>query len=136
EVRGRIPRFTVYPGTHFVTPRDRLVNAIDEIREDLRLRLHDLYENNKLVEAQRLQQRATFDQEMIQEIGYCQGIENYSRYLSGRQPGEQPRGLYDYLPPDAVLVRDESHQSMPQRGALERDARTRTETRHEVGLRP
>ena len=135
EVRGRIPRFTVYPGTHFVTPRDRLVNAIDEIREDLRLRLHDLHENNKLVEAQRLQQRTTFDLEMIQEIGYCQGIENYSRYLSGRQPGEPPPCLYDYLPPDALLVVDESHQTIPQLGAMYKGDRSRKETLVEFGFR-
>ncbi len=135
EVRGRIPRYTVYPGTHFVTPRDRLVNAIDQIRDDLRLRLHDLYEASKLVEAQRLQQRTTFDLEMIQEIGYCQGIENYSRYLSGRQPGEPPPCLYDYLPPDALLVVDESHQTIPQLGAMYKGDRSRKETLVEFGFR-
>ncbi len=135
EVRGRIPRYTVYPGTHFVTPRDRLVNAIDQIRDDLRLRLHDLYEANKLVEAQRLQQRTTFDLEMIKEIGYCQGIENYSRYLSGRQPGEPPPCLYDYLPPDALLVVDESHQTIPQLGAMYKGDRSRKETLVEFGFR-
>jgi len=135
ESRGKIPRYTVYPGTHFVTPRDRLVGAIDQIREDLRLRLHDLYEANKLVEAQRLQQRTTFDLEMIQEIGYCQGIENYSRYLSGRQPGEPPPCLYDYLPPDALLVVDESHQTIPQLGAMYKGDRSRKETLVEYGFR-
>ncbi len=118
EVRAKIPRYTVYPGTHFVTPRDRLVNAQDLIRDELRLRLQDLYDNSKLVEAQRLQQRTTFDLEMIREIGYCQGIENYSRYLSGRQPGEPPPCLYDYLPADALLIVDESHQTIPQLGAM------------------
>ncbi len=135
EVRAKIPRFTVYPGTHFVTPRDRLVGAQDQIKEDLRLRLHDLYEANKLVEAQRLQQRTTFDLEMIQEIGYCQGIENYSRYLSGRQPGEPPPCLYDYLPPDALLVVDESHQTIPQLGAMYKGDRSRKETLVEYGFR-
>nr|ART38958.1 H481 [uncultured bacterium] len=135
EVRARIPRFTVYPGTHFVTPRDRLVNAQDQIKEDLRLRLHDLYQANKLVEAQRLQQRTTFDLEMIQEIGYCQGIENYSRYLSGREPGEPPPCLYDYLPPDALLVVDESHQTIPQLGAMYKGDRSRKETLVEYGFR-
>jgi excinuclease ABC subunit B len=135
EVRAKIPRFTVYPGTHFVTPRDRLVGAQDQIKEDLRLRLHDLYEANKLVEAQRLQQRTTFDLEMIQEIGYCQGIENYSRYLSGREPGEPPPCLYDYLPPDALLVVDESHQTIPQLGAMYKGDRSRKETLVEYGFR-
>src|SRR5690606_6121128 len=135
ESRGRIPRFTVYPGTHYVTPRDRLVTALDQIRDDLRIRLQELYEANKLVEAQRLQQRTTFDLEMIQEIGYCQGIENYSRYLSARQPGEPPPCLYDYLPPDALLVVDESHQTIPQLGAMYKGDRSRKETLVEFGFR-
>ena len=135
EVRGRLPRYTVYPGTHYVTPRDRLVNAIDQIRDDLRTRLAELYADNKLVEAQRLQQRTTFDLEMIQEIGYCQGIENYSRYLSGRQPGEPPPCLYDYLPPDSLLIVDESHQTIPQLGAMYKGDRSRKETLVEYGFR-
>ncbi len=135
EIRARLPRFTVYPGTHFVTPKDRLVGAIDQIREDLRLRLADLYEANKLVEAQRLQQRTTFDLEMIQEIGYCQGIENYSRYLSGHAPGEAPPCLYDYLPDNALLVVDESHQTIPQLGAMYKGDRSRKETLVEYGFR-
>src|SRR5512139_3207415 len=135
EVRARIPRYTVYPGTHYVTPKDRLVTAIDVIREDLRIRLQELYAANKLVEAQRLQQRTTFDLEMIQEIGYCQGIENYSRYLSGRQPGEPPPCLYDYLPPEALLVVDESHQTIPQLGAMYKGDRSRKETLVEYGFR-
>jgi excinuclease ABC subunit B len=118
-----------------VTPRDRLVTSLDQIRDDLRLRLAELYENNKLVEAQRLQQRTMFDLEMIQEIGYCQGIENYSRYLSGRQPGEPPPCLYDYLPPDALLVVDESHQTIPQLGAMYKGDRSRKETLVEYGFR-
>jgi excinuclease ABC subunit B len=135
EIRAKIPRFTVYPGTHFVTPRDRLVGAIDIIKEDLRARLADLYANSKLLEAQRLQQRTTFDLEMIQEIGYCQGIENYSRYLSGRLPGEPPPCLYDYLPPDALLIVDESHQTIPQLSAMYRGDRSRKETLVEYGFR-
>ena len=135
EIRAKIPRYTVYPGTHFVTPRDRLVGAIDIIKEDLRARLADLYANSKLLEAQRLQQRTTFDLEMIQEIGYCQGIENYSRYLSGRLPGEPPPCLYDYLPPDALLIVDESHQTIPQLSAMYRGDRSRKETLVEYGFR-
>ena len=135
EVRARLARYTVYPGTHFVTPRDRLVGAIDEIREDLRVRLAQLYEADKLLEAQRLQQRTTFDLEMIQEIGYCQGIENYSRYLSGHAPGEAPPCLYDYLPDNALLVVDESHQTIPQLGAMYKGDRSRKETLVEYGFR-
>jgi excinuclease ABC subunit B len=135
EVRAKIPRFTVYPGTHFVTPKDRLANSMEQIREDLRLRLQDLYANNKLVEAQRLQQRTTFDLEMIKEIGYCQGIENYSRYLSGRESGEPPPCLYDYLPPEALLIVDESHQTIPQLGAMYKGDRSRKETLVEYGFR-
>jgi excinuclease ABC subunit B len=135
EVRARIPRYTVYPGTHYVTPKDRLVGSLDEIRNDLRIRLAELYAADKLVEAQRLQQRTTFDLEMIQEIGYCQGIENYSRYLSGRLPGEAPPCLYDYLPPEALLIVDESHQTMPQLGAMYKGDRSRKETLVEYGFR-
>jgi excinuclease ABC subunit B len=135
EVKAKIPRYTVYPGTHYVTPRDRLVTSIDQIREDLRIRLQELYEANKLVEAQRLQQRTTFDLEMMQEIGYCSGIENYSRYLSGRQPGEPPPCLYDYLPPEALLIVDESHQTIPQLGAMYKGDRSRKETLVEYGFR-
>jgi excinuclease ABC subunit B len=135
EVRAKLPRYTVYPGTHFVTPRDRLVNSMDQIKEDLTVRLAELYENNKLVEAQRLQQRTTFDLEMIREIGYCQGIENYSRYLSGRLPGEPPPCLYDYLPPEALLIVDESHQTIPQLGAMYKGDRSRKETLVEYGFR-
>jgi excinuclease ABC subunit B len=135
EVRAKIPRFTVFPGTHFVTPKDRLHGSMDQIREDLRLRLAELYENNKLVEAQRLQQRTTFDLEMIKEIGYCQGIENYSRYLSGREPGEPPPCLYDYLPAEALLIVDESHQTIPQLGAMYKGDRSRKETLVEYGFR-
>jgi excinuclease ABC subunit B len=135
EIRAKIPRFTVYPGTHFVTPRDRVVSAIDRIREDMAERLKDLYSAGKLVEAQRLQQRTTFDLEMMQEIGYCAGIENYSRYLSGRNPGEPPPCLYDYLPDNALLIVDESHQTIPQLGAMYKGDRSRKETLVEYGFR-
>jgi excinuclease ABC subunit B len=132
---GRIPRYTVYPGTHYVTPRDRLMEAIDLIREELRERLAALYADGKLVEAQRLEQRTQFDLEMIREVGYCSGIENYSRYLSGREPGEPPPCLYDYLPPNALLIVDESHQTIPQLGAMYRGDRSRKETLVEYGFR-
>jgi excinuclease ABC B subunit len=134
-VIGRIPRFTVYPGTHYVTPRERLMEAIDLIREELRERLAALYAAGKLVEAQRLEQRTLFDLEMIKEVGYCSGIENYSRYLSGRGPGEPPPCLYDYLPPNALLIVDESHQTIPQLGAMYRGDRSRKETLVEYGFR-
>ena len=134
-VIGRIPRYTVYPGTHYVTPRERLMEAIDLIREELRERLMVLHADGKLVEAQRLEQRTLFDLEMIKEVGYCSGIENYSRYLSGRQVGEPPPCLYDYLPPNALLVVDESHQTIPQLGAMYRGDRSRKETLVEYGFR-
>ena len=136
EVRAKIPRYTVYPGTHYVTPTDRLVAPHGpDPRRSAHAGLAELYANNKLVEAQRLQQRTTFDLEMIQEIGYCQGIENYSRYLSGRQPGEPPPCLYDYLPPEALLIVDESHQTIPQLGAMYKGDRSRKETLVEYGFR-
>ena len=135
KVLARVPRYTVYPGTHYVTPRDRLVNALDLIREEMRQRLKVLYENSKLVEAQRLEQRTQFDLEMIREVGYCPGIENYSRYLSGRETGEPPPCLFDYLPPNALLVVDESHQTVPQLGAMFRGDRSRKETLVEYGFR-
>jgi excinuclease ABC subunit B len=135
KVITRVPRYTVYPGTHYVTPRDRMVNALELIRAELAERLQLLYANNKLVEAQRLEQRTQFDLEMIREVGYCPGIENYSRYLSGREPGEPPPCLFDYLPPNALMVVDESHQSIPQLGAMYRGDRSRKETLVEYGFR-
>jgi excinuclease ABC subunit B len=107
EVLRKVPRYTIYPGSHYVTPKERLIGAIDHIREELRERLKVLREQNKLVEAQRLEQRTMFDMEMMKEVGYCAGIENYSRYLSGRGPGEPPPCLFDYLPGNAMLVIDE-----------------------------
>jgi excinuclease ABC subunit B len=135
EISRRVPRFTVYPGTHFVTPKDRVMGAIDLIREELRLRLAELRGADKLVEAQRLGQRTMFDMEMMKEVGYCAGIENYSRYLSGRGPGEPPPCLYDYLPKNALLVVDESHQTLPQLGAMYKGDRSRKETLVEYGFR-
>ena len=134
-ISRKVPRFTVYPGTHYVTPRDRLIGAVDQIREDLRLRLKDLRDNGKLLEAQRLEQRTMFDMEMIKEVGYCAGIENYSRYLSGRAPGEPPPCLFDYLPSNALLIIDESHQTIPQLGAMYKGDRSRKEVLVEYGFR-
>src|ERR1700736_2550991 len=134
-ISRKVPRFTVYPGTHYVTPRDRLIGAVDHIREDLRLRLKDLRDNGKLLEAQRLEQRTMFDMEMMKEVGYCAGIENYSRYLSGRQAGDPPPCLFDYLPANALLVIDESHQTIPQLGAMYKGDRSRKEVLVEYGFR-
>ena len=134
-INRKVPRFTVYPGTHYVTPRDRLIGAVDQIREDLRIRLKELRDTGKLLEAQRLEQRTMFDMEMIKEVGYCAGIENYSRYLSGRAPGEPPPCLFDYLPRNALLIIDESHQTIPQLGAMYRGDRSRKEVLVEYGFR-
>jgi excinuclease ABC subunit B len=135
ESSRKLPRFTVYPATHYVTPKERLLNVLDQIREDLIIRLKELRDANKLVEAQRLEQRTLFDLEMMNEVGYCSGIENYSRYLSGRAPGEPPPCLFDYLPSNALLVIDESHQTVPQLGAMYRGDRSRKETLVEYGFR-
>ena len=135
EVSGAIPRYTIYPKNHYVTPRDTVVDAIDAIREELAERLHDLKAEQKLVEAQRLEQRTRFDLEMLQEIGHCKGIENYSRYLSGRAPGEPPPTLFDYLPAESLLVIDESHVTVPQLGAMYRGDRSRKETLVRYGFR-
>jgi excinuclease ABC subunit B len=135
EVSRKVPRLTVFPSTHYVTPRERLTGALDDIREELRGRLVELRDAGKLVEAQRLQQRTLFDIEMMNEVGYCAGIENYSRYLSGRAPGEPPPCLFDYLPKSALLVIDESHQTIPQLGAMYRGDRSRKETLVEYGFR-
>ena len=135
EIKRKIPRYTVFPGTHYVTPRDRLVLAVDQIRDELHDRLIELKNAGKLLEAQRLEQRTRFDIEMIRELGYCNGIENYSRFLSGREPGEPPPCLFDYLPQDALLVIDESHQTIPQLGAMFKGDRSRKETLVEYGFR-
>ena len=135
EVLRALPRYTVFPKTHYVTPRERILAVIEDIREELAERLKALKEANRLVEAQRLEQRTRFDLEMIKELGYCSGIENYSRYLSGRAPGEPPPTLFDYLPKDALLVVDESHVTVPQLGAMYKGDRSRKETLVEYGFR-
>ncbi len=135
EVLKKVPRLTIYPKTHYVTPRETLLKAVDQIKEELQDRLNHLYENNKLVEAQRLSQRAKLDIEMIVELGYCNGIENYSRYLSGRQVGEPPPTLLDYLPQNALLVIDESHVTVPQIGAMYKGDRSRKENLVTYGFR-
>ena len=135
EVLRRVPRATIYPKSHYVTPRDVLLKAVDRIKDELRERLEQMRENNKLVEAQRLEQRTLYDIEMIMELGYCSGIENYSRYLSGRDTGQAPPTLFDYLPDNALLVLDESHVTVPQIGAMYRGDRSRKETLVEYGFR-
>ncbi len=135
ELLRKVPRVTIFPKTHYVTPRDRLLAAMDEIKAELKERLQVLRAADKLLEAQRLEQRTLFDLEMIQELGYCQGIENYSRYLSGRAPGEPPPCLFDYLPANALLVVDESHVTIPQLGAMYKGDRSRKETLVEYGFR-
>ncbi len=135
EVQRKVPRLTVYPSSHYVTPKDRLVASLDGIRAELSDRLQELKGASKLVEAQRLEQRTRFDLEMMKEVGYCNGIENYSRYLSGRDAGEPPPCLYDYLPDNALLIVDESHQTIPQLGAMYKGDRSRKETLVEFGFR-
>jgi excinuclease ABC subunit B len=130
-----VPRFTVYPTSHYVTPRNRLLEAIDKIKLELKPRLEELRKASKLVEAQRLEQRTLFDIEMMAEIGYCSGIENYSRHLSDRKAGEPPPTLFDYLPPNAMLVVDESHVTIPQLGGMYKGDRSRKETLVEYGFR-
>jgi excinuclease ABC subunit B len=135
EVLRKVPRLTVYPSSHYVTPRERINSAIESIRDELRERLKELRANDKGLEAQRLEQRTTFDLEMMMEVGYCAGIENYSRYLSGRQAGEPPPTLFDYLPDNALLVIDESHVTIPQIGGMYRGDRSRKETLVQYGFR-
>ncbi len=134
-VSRALPRFTVFPSSHYVTPRSTLIEAVDKIKLELKPRLDVLRQANKLVEAQRLEQRTLFDIEMIAEVGYCSGIENYSRHLSGRKTGEPPPTLYDYLPPNAMLVVDESHVTIPQLGGMYKGDRSRKETLVEYGFR-
>ena len=130
-----VPRVTIFPKTHYVTPRQKLMNAIDDIKRELKIRLEQFRGNNKLLEAQRLEQRTLFDIEMIRELGYCQGIENYSRYLSGRNEGEPPPCLFDYAPDDALLIIDESHVTIPQLGGMYKGDRSRKQTLVEYGFR-
>ena len=135
EILHRIARYTVYPKNHYVTPRQTLLDAVEKIKIELKLRLEQLRTNHKLVEAQRLEQRTLFDIEMILEVGYCSGIENYSRYLSGRAEGESPPTMFDYLPENALVVVDESHVTIPQLGAMYKGDRSRKETLVEYGFR-
>lgn len=135
EIMSRVARYTVYPRNHYVTPRQTLLTAVGKIKEELKVRLEQLRSLNKLVEAQRLEQRTLFDIEMILEVGYCSGIENYSRYLSGREDGESPPTMFDYLPKNALVVVDESHVTIPQLGAMYKGDRSRKETLVEYGFR-
>ncbi|MCU5774249.1 excinuclease ABC subunit UvrB [Erwiniaceae bacterium BAC15a-03b] len=135
QVLEVLPRYTIYPKTHYVTPRERILTAMEEIKVELADRRQVLLANNKLLEEQRLSQRTQFDLEMMNELGYCSGIENYSRYLSGRGPGEAPPTLFDYLPADGLLVVDESHVTIPQIGGMYRGDRARKETLVEYGFR-
>tara|TARA_R110000822_G_scaffold60287_15_gene150282 strand:- start:9543 stop:11573 length:2031 start_codon:yes stop_codon:yes gene_type:complete len=135
EVLKRVPRITVYPKSHYVTPRQMIVNAIEHIKDELSERLEQLRSVHKLVEEQRLRERTRYDLEMMQELGYCNGIENYSRYLSGREPGDPPPTLFDYLPDNALLVIDESHVTVPQLGGMYKGDRSRKETLVEYGFR-
>ncbi len=135
EILRRVPRLTIYPKSHYVTPRQTMLDSIDLIKQELKLRLEQLRDNSKLVEAQRLEQRTIFDIEMILELGYCSGIENYSRYLSGRKSGEPPPTLFDYLPDNALLIVDESHVTIPQLGAMYKGDRSRKENLVEYGFR-
>ncbi|MBZ6065079.1 excinuclease ABC subunit UvrB [Aeromonas schubertii] len=134
-VEQTVARWTVYPKTHYATPRETILGAIDKIKEELRERKSTLISMNKLLEEQRISQRTQFDIEMMQELGYCSGIENYSRYLSGRAPGEPPPTLFDYLPGDGLLIIDESHVTVPQIGAMYKGDRSRKETLVEYGFR-
>jgi excinuclease ABC subunit B len=135
EVVNKLTRATIYPSSHYVTARETILGAIESIKDELRERLANLHAANKLVEAQRRESRTRLDIEMLQEVGYCPGIENYSRYLSGRAPGSPPPTLIDYLPKDALLVIDESHVTIPQLGAMYKGDRSRKETLVEYGFR-
>ncbi len=135
ETRRTLPRYTIYPKSHYVTTRRTTLEAVNAIKAELPPRLEQFYAENKLLEAQRLQQRTQFDLEMMAEVGYCNGVENYSRHLTGRMPGEAPPCLFDYLPPDALLVIDESHVTVPQIGAMYKGDRSRKETLVNFGFR-
>lgn len=135
EVKRKVPRVSIYPKSHYVTPRQKILDAVDGIKDELKGRLEQLRELNKLVEAQRLEERTRYDTEMMTELGYCNGIENYSRYLSGREIGQAPPTLFDYLPDNALLVIDESHVTIPQIGAMYKGDRSRKETLVEYGFR-
>ena len=134
-ILNEVPRVTIYPKTHYVTPKATIQNAIEEIRDELKVRLAELKKNNKLLEAQRLEERTNYDLEMLGELGFCNGVENYSRYLSGRKPGEAPPCLFDYIPKNAIVFVDESHVSVPQIGGMFKGDRSRKETLVEYGFR-
>ena len=134
-IESKVPRITIFPKSHYVTSRDVLLGAVEQIELELADRVKQLKDNNKLVEAQRLEQRTRYDMEMIRELGYCTGIENYSRYLSGRAPGEPPPTLFEYLPKNALVIVDESHATIPQIGAMYKGDRSRKETLVEFGFR-
>ena len=135
KVRQRLPRFTVYPSSHYVTPREQVLAAVETIKEELRERLAFFYEEGKLVEAQRLEQRTRFDLEMLSEVGHCKGIETYSRHLAGTAPGEAPSTLTDYLPPDSLMFLDESHNMIGQLGGMYNGDRSRKQTLVDYGFR-
>jgi excinuclease ABC subunit B len=135
HLRQKLGRFTVYPSSHYVTPRETVLRAVEAIKLELRERIEDYQKNQKLVECQRIEQRTRFDLEMLNELGFCKGIENFSRHLSGRQPGEPPPTLIDYLPPDSLMFIDESHVTIPQLGGMYKGDRSRKENLVEYGVR-
>ena len=135
QIFDKVKRFTVYPSSHYVTPRETVLNAMDNIKEELQLRIKEFTEQKKLVEAQRIEQRTKFDLEMLNEIGFCKGIENYSRHLSGRKPGEAPPTLLDYLPNNALMIIDESHVTVPQIGGMSKGDRARKNNLVDYGFR-
>ena len=135
HTRQKLSRFTVFPSSHYVTPRATVLKAVEAIKEELRQRIEFFQTNQKLVECQRIEQRTRFDLEMLDQLGFCKGIENYSRHLSGRQPGEPPPTLYDYLPPDAIMFVDESHVTIPQVGGMFKGDRSRKENLVDYGFR-
>jgi excinuclease ABC subunit B len=135
HTRQKLGRFTVFPSSHYVTPRATVLQAIEKIKDELRERIEFFQANQKLVECQRIEQRTRFDLEMLDQLGFCKGIENYSRHLSGRQAGEPPPTLYDYLPPDAIMFVDESHVTIPQVGGMYKGDRSRKENLVDYGFR-
>ncbi|MDP1757930.1 MAG: excinuclease ABC subunit UvrB, partial [Pseudohongiella sp.] len=135
EIIRKVPRLTIFPKSHYVTPREKILDALEDIKLELNERVQHLEQSHRLVEAQRLSQRTRFDIEMMSELGYCNGIENYSRYLSGREAGQAPPTLFDYLPPDSLVIVDESHVSVPQIGAMFKGDRSRKETLVDYGFR-
>ena len=135
QIFDKVKRFTVYPSSHYVTPRETVLNAMENIKEELQSRIKEFTEQNKLVEAQRIEQRTKFDLEMLNEIGFCKGIENYSRHLSGRKPGDAPPTLLDYLPNNALMIIDESHVTVPQIGGMSKGDRARKNNLVDYGFR-